>query len=370
MPVTVKAVQSPQDHEAFLKLGNELHRDEECWIPPFPLAYAHFLDRSANPYFEHADAEFFLAERDGRPVGQIAAHIDHALNEFKDNRWGLFGFFESENDQDVADALVGAASGWLAERGRDRMIGPLQFSTKEDPGLLVEGNETPPVVMQPWHPAFYADLLEGAGLRKAKDVLWREIELDEIPAELLGQTERWFGIAQDRYGVTIRRGSGGEDLERVFRFMMPIFAEDWGYVPWTNRELAVGLEMAQRQVGPGTLMAELNGELIGASMLVPDYNQTISNEDGHPAQSGARIDQARFLFMAVTARYRHLGVMLALSHAHIQEAREQQIGRIVIGWSWEDNENMNIGMARLGLPVAKRHRVYEKELAAEPAISE
>ncbi len=136
MPVSVRAVVSPEDFQRFVELRPRLDR-EAGRIPPLPDFYAHFLDRKENPYFEHADAEYLLAERDGAVVGHIIAHIDHALNEFQPNRWGLFGFFECEDDQQVADALVEAAGAWLSERGRDRIVGPLQFSTKDDPGLLV-----------------------------------------------------------------------------------------------------------------------------------------------------------------------------------------------------------------------------------------
>jgi GNAT superfamily N-acetyltransferase len=305
----------------------------------------------------------------------VVAHIDQALNEYQSNRWGLFGLFESEDDQEVADALVEAAAGWLAERGRDRMVGPLSFSTKEDPGLLVEGNEQPPVVMQPWHPAYYRTLLEGAGMRKAKDVLWREVEVDRVPGDLLAQAERWAELSQSRSGVSYRRGGDRASLETVFRFMRPIFGEDWGYVPWTESELAVGLEMAIRHVGPGTMMAELDGELVGASMLVPDYNQSLRVEDGRVVGMDGEIDQARFMFMAVAPEYRHLGIMPALTHLHMQEGAEGGIKRVLIGWSYEDNEQMNVGMARLGLPVVRRHRIYEKPLdssspAGEPTASE
>lgn len=377
MSVTVKPVASPQDLETFLGLSGRLHRDQTCWIPPFPEAYASYLDRKRNPYFDHAEGEYFLAERDGTAVGHIVAHIDHALNEYKDNRWGLFGFFESEHDQETADALLRAAGDWLAQRERDRMVGPLQFSTKEDPGLLIEGNDEPPVVMQPWQPSYYQALLEGAGLRKAKDVLWRRIEMDQVPAELLAQAARWAEIAQNRYGVTFRRGNQEADLERVFRFMQPIFASDWGYVPWTETELAAGLAMAMRLVGPGTLMAELDGELIGASMLVPDFNQALVIEDGKVVSTDGDVDRARFMFMAVAPEYRHLGIMPALCHLHLDEGAERGIKRVLIGWSYEDNEQMNIGMQRLGLEVAMRHRIYEKPLdspsspgAGDPTASE
>lgn len=378
MSITVRPVASPEDFERFVDFPFRLHRDEPRWVPPLREIYVHVLTREQNPYFEHADAEYLLAERDGEVVGHIIAHIDDALNEYQGNRWGLFGFFEAEDDQEIANALVDAAAEWLSERGRDRMVGPLYFSTKEDPGVLVEGFERP-VILQPWHPPYYGGLLEGAGLEKARDVLWRQIDLDEVPEELLAQASKWATTVKTKYGVTIRPPREEEmeaDLEAVFRFIPPVFESHWCYVPWTESEMTAGLATAARMMGPGTLMAELDGELIGASMVVPDFNQAFVHENGQVVRTEKKIDQARLLFMGVAPEYRHLGIMPALSHVHIEDARRRGINRLVIGWSHEDNKQMNVGLARLGLEVAKRHRIYEKELdsasspSGEPATSE
>lgn len=360
MAVTVRAVRSDEDLEQFLAFANRLHRDEPNWIPPPPAMYAAMFDRESVPYFEHADAEYFLAERDGVPAGHIVAHIDHALNEFKDNRWGLFGFFRAEDDQEVADALLAAAEHWLRERGRDRILGPLNFSTKEDPGLLIEGNDLRPIVFQSWHPPYFRGLPEGYGLTKAKDVLWRDLDLELIPNALRERLARWAELVDSRFGITVRPLSQEDpagDLERVYRFFPPLFASHWGYVPLTENELRGGMHVAVQMLGPGTLMAEQNGEIIGASMVVPDYLQALGRGDGG---APAPIDRARFLFMAVKPEFGHTGVSAAIFHHHLQTAERDGIKSAVLGWSVEDNEQMNAAIGRLGLPVTRRHRVYEK----------
>lgn len=379
MPVNLRTVSSREDFQRFVELPFRLHRDEPLWIPPPANLYAHQLSRDRNPYFEHAEAEYLLAERDGELVGHVIAHIDHILNERKDNSWGLFGFFESENDPEVARALLGAAADWLADRGRDVMVGPLQFTAREDPGVLVEGNDRPPVILQPWNPTYYGALLEGAGLRKSVDVLWREVELDAVPGPLMAVAAKWAQTARDRFGVTIRPPSPEEpevDMERVFRWSPPFFESHWGYVAPTEGEIAAALEVATPFLGPGTLLAEREGELVGASMMMPDYNQALANRDGEVIRTSRQVDQARMMMMVIDPAFRHLGIAIALSHEHIERARGQGIGRFVIGWSLEDNEQMNSLVARLGLPVARRHRVYEKELSSaspsgvDPATSE
>jgi GNAT superfamily N-acetyltransferase len=366
VPVTVRAVASPEDFQAFLAFASKLHRDDPCWIPMPPEIYARLLSREENPYFEHADAELFLAERDGEIVGQIIGHVDHRLNEFQHNEWGLFGLFEAEDDQIVADALIEAAAQWLSERGRNRMVGPLLFSTNEDFGLLVEGNDRRPVALQQWHPPYYRELLERAGFSKEVDMVWRELEMDQIPDELLAHTSRWAALVKTRFGVTIREPYEDDveaDLERVFRFMAPIFESHWGSVPKTENELVDGLEMSARFVGPGTLIAERDGELIGASMLMPDFHQHLVREGGEVIWSEKKIDQARLMFMAVEPAYRHIGITPALCHEHLEMARREGIERFVIGSSLEDNQQMNAMAARLGLEVARRQRVFAKELS-------
>jgi GNAT superfamily N-acetyltransferase len=364
MALAVRAVATEQDQERFVALADRLHRDEPNWIPPPPEAYAAILDRDRTPYFEHADAEYLLAERDGEVVGHVIAHIDHELNEFKQNRWGLFGFFRCVDDQEVANLLLEAAEQWLADRDREKMVGPLEFSTKEDPGLLIEGYDLRPVIFQPWHPPYYRRLLEGFGLTKAKDVLWRDLELDQVPARLREQMAKWAERVESRFGITIRPLSDDDpaaDMERVYRFFPSIFASHWGYVPLTERELTGGMQFAVELMGRGTLIAELDGEVIGASMLVPDYLQNLESTDGTVAQT-SQIDRARFMFMAVKPEQRHTGIPAAIFDRHLRDAERDGIKRLVLGWSVEDNEQMNAAVARLGLPVSRRHRIFEKAI--------
>ena len=155
-----------------------LYRNEPNWIPPLVAERRAFLDRSKNPFFSHAEAQFFLALRDGEPVGRISAHLDRHFNEFQGNDWGMFGFFESEDDPAVAGALLDAAQAWLRDRGRDRMVGPMDFTTNDECGLLIEGHERKPLILEGWHHRYYPELLEGWGLRKAMDLYMWELRLD------------------------------------------------------------------------------------------------------------------------------------------------------------------------------------------------
>jgi len=139
MALEIRPVAGRRDLDTFVRLPFRLYRNEPHWVPPLVHERKQALDRGSNPFFRHAEAEYFLAWRDGRAVGRITAHVDRHFNEFQGNRWGLFGFFECEDDPEVAAALLGAAEGWLRERGRDRMVGPMSFTTNDECGVLIDG---------------------------------------------------------------------------------------------------------------------------------------------------------------------------------------------------------------------------------------
>src|SRR5579863_6883004 len=172
--VEIRPVRGRRELTAFIRLPWRLYRGEPNWVPPLLMDVKKRLDRRRNPFFEHAEAEYFLAWRDGRPVGRVSAHIDRNFNEFQKNAWGLFGWFECEDDPEAARALLDAAGGWLGERGRDRMVGPMDFTTNDEIGLLISGHERPPVILCQWHHPYYQRLFEhDLGMSKAMDVyMW------------------------------------------------------------------------------------------------------------------------------------------------------------------------------------------------------
>ncbi len=163
MALEVRPVTTRRDLRTFIKLPWRLYRQEPNWVAPLLMDVKKRLDRKKNPFFKHAEAQYFLAYRDGRPVGRISAHIDQNFNSFHGNEWGLFGFFECEDDAEAAHALADAAEGWLRERGRDRMVGPMDFTTNDEIGLLITGHEYPPIILCPWHHPYYQRIFEQGG---------------------------------------------------------------------------------------------------------------------------------------------------------------------------------------------------------------
>ena len=151
----VRPVASKRELNLFIKLPWRLYRNEPNWVPPLVFDRKRFLDRSRNPFFKHAEVELFLAWRGETPVGRISAQIDRNFNEFQHHDWGMFGFFECENDPEVAQALLSTAEEWLRARGRDRMVGPMDFTTNDECGILVEGYDLLPTILTNWHHPYY-----------------------------------------------------------------------------------------------------------------------------------------------------------------------------------------------------------------------
>ena len=371
MPVEVRPVASRRELMRFIRLPWQLYRGEPRWVPPLISERKRFLDRERNPFFEHAEAEYLLAWRDGEPVGRISAHVDHRFNEFQSNDWGQFGFFECADDAEAAGELLGAAERWLRERGRDRMVGPFDFSTNHECGLLIEGHERPPQILENWHHPYYAALLESAGFRKAMDLLKWELHISDR-AKVLPVITELAGRLEPEHGIRVRhmrRRDFAAEVRRFSEVYNSAWERNWGFVPLTEAELA----QEARELRPiidenWALIAERDGETVGAALTLPDYNQVLAELDGRLLPLGwlkamrarRRIDRVRVHALGVKPEFQHTGVAAAFYLEHFEmAARTPQTGG-EMGWILETNTAMNRAMEAMGGRIVKRFRLYEK----------
>ena len=253
------------------------------WIPPLKLERYLFLNRKANAFFKHGEAEYFLARSGGRVVGRITAQVDHAFNEFHQSRWGMFGFLEFEEDSETLEALLDAAAEWLRARGCDRMIGPMDFQMNDESGVLIEGFDHEPMIKQPWHPPYYRQRCEAAGLSKAMDLLmWERNTFD--PEELSPQLKRIAERARTRHGVTIRpmsRRHLRRELDDFAKVYNSAWSKNWGFVPYSKEDLdAYALDLHLVYSKDWFMVAEVNGETAAIAITVPDVNQVLKKMRG------------------------------------------------------------------------------------------
>ncbi len=366
-------MQSKRDLMRFIKLPWSLYRNEPRWVPPLISERKRHLDREHNPFFLHAEAEYFLAWRDGEPVGRITAHIDRRLNEFHDNAWGLFGCFECEENTETAHALLATAEAWLRERGRDRMVGPMDFSTNHECGLLVEGFDRRPQILENWHFPYYAALIESYGLTKAMDLLKWELHISDREKMLPVLFELAAKVEPD-HGVTVRHMSKRHFKEEVRAFMEVYNAaweKNWAFVPLTDEELvSYAKELQPIHDENWAWVAEKDGEVIGAALTLPDYNQILRKVNGrllpigwlHFLRARKEIDSVRVFALGVKPEYQHTGVAAKFYVEHFESASRTPQTWGEMGWILASNIAMNRGMEAMNGRIVKRYRVYEKAL--------
>jgi GNAT superfamily N-acetyltransferase len=374
--VRVRAARDRRDRQRFVDLPYRLHARDPLWVPPLRRDVELLLSREKNPFFEHAEAEYFLAERAGEVVGRIAAISNRLHNETHGDRVGFFGFFESTDDQAVADALLDAAAEWCRARGHDVLRGPASFSVNDECGLLVDGFETPPALMMPHNPRYYVTLLERAGLGKAKDLWVYEGGSEEryipVPERLARGTE----LIRQRMGITIRpldmKNFEGE-VERIKQLYNAAWEKNWGFVPMTDHEIDHLAAQFKPVVIPELVpIAEKDGKVIGFGITLPDLNVVFRrNRSGRMfpmilkllwALKTRKIRRARILLLGVLPEYRGKGVDAMLYHWIWTRSGERGIYWGEAGWILEDNPAMNAGLEKMTFKVYKTYRLYDRAI--------
>jgi GNAT superfamily N-acetyltransferase len=372
MAVQIRPVKGLGDLRAFVDLPFRLHAGTP-WIPPLKLERYAFLIQKLNPYFKHGEAQYFLARRDGRVVGRVTAQVDRAYNEFHQSRWGMFGFLEFEDDPEVLSALLAAAEGWLRERGCDRMVGPMDFTMNEESGVLFEGYEIEPLIRQPWHPPYYFQRCEEAGLSKAMDLLSWELHVNnrEILDPIL---PRLSDRARTKYGITIRpmsRRHLRRDLDEFAKVYNAAWSHNWGFVPYSKEDLdALAVDYQLVYDRDWFMIAEDDGKTVAMAITIPDIHQIYKKMHGRLLPLGwwyylnrrRIIDRVRVGFLGVLPEYQHTGVAAALYLDHFAAAERTRIQAGEASWILETNSSMNRGLEAMGGRVVKRWRVFERML--------
>jgi hypothetical protein len=378
----VRQAADARSRRAFLDLPCRLYADDPNWVPPLRSARAK-LFAGKTAFFDHAEMALFLAERSGRAVGRVAAIHNTAHNAWHDDGVGFFGFFECEcRDEDAAAALLDRAERWLAERGLDTLRGPVNPSMNSECGLLVEGFDRPPMVMMPYNPEAYAGLLEAHGLRKRKDLLAFRIVDDDLQpgTPLRRRMERTVNAIRRRHPEVDVRCLRMRQLEtEVVRFLS-VFEEarrnNWGYVPVTEREILETARDMKRVVDPEiVILAEMNGEPVGASLALPDVNRALAAAGGRMLPFGflrffrelKRTREIRILGIAALAEHRHRGITaLLLTETMIRGmAKGYCFGEA--SWVLEDNAMSSRTIINtLGAERYKTYRIYDKPIARAP----
>jgi hypothetical protein len=376
MAVEIRPVVTRRELRAFVRLPWRLYRDEPKWVAPLLMDVKKRVSQDKNPFFKHAQAQFFLAYRDGPPVGRVSAHIDQNFNEFQGNAWGLFGWFECEDDPEAVRALLDAAAGWLRERGRDRMVGPMDFTTNDEIGVLVAGHEHRPIILCPWHHPYYQRLLEqDAGMERAMDLYMWSLHVtgrEHVHPAIWQAADR----LESEHGIVCRKCRKRDLQQEVTRFLEVYNASwerNWGFVPLTEEEVrhyAKDLKPVLDENWAMVAEHKDTGEVIGAALTLPDFNQVLAKLNGRLLPFGwltalrekKKIDAVRVFALGVKPAYQHTGVAARFYQMHFDAAEHTPQKGAEMGWILETNTPMNRAMEGMGGQIKRRYRAYERTL--------
>jgi len=382
-PLHIQPARTREERRAFLTLPWRVYQGDPYWVPPFLSERMAFLDPNHNPFFEHATLDLFMAKRGEEVVGTIAAFTNHRHNEFQGEDVGFFGFFETLDDQEAAEALLETAENWSLDHGHTAIRGPAQFSTNEECGLLVDGFDDPPRILMTYNPRRYVDYIEGRGYQKAMDLWAYELDKDmftrggHFPDKLVRVLEkvRARGKIQIR---TLDMRQFDTELVKVKRIYNKSWARNWGFVPMTDAEIdKLGQELRQILDPDLIFIADVDGETVGFSLPLPDLNQPLRQAYPRPETSEwwtklkllwywkvrRSVTWLRVFAMGVLPEYRHRGIDALFYYETAKAALAKGIRHAEMSWILENNHMMNRGIQMMGGQVYKTYRFYEKALS-------
>jgi hypothetical protein len=381
MPVTVSPVRTKADKKAFIDLHYRLNRDDPNWVPPLKDEVNGLITPGKNPWFEHAEDELFLARRDGRVVGRISGQVDQLVLEHMGAGTGQWGMLEAE-DEETAHALIAAAEEWLRGKGMTRALGPFSLGIWDEPGLLVQGHDHPPMVMMGHNKAAYQTWVESAGYRGVKDLYTYDIDTTEPFPPLIARI-----VASGQKNPKIRtrkvdKSRFDEEATLILSILNDAWSDNWGYIPLTDAEIAFAGKKLKPIVFEDMIrIAEYddgNGfQPVAFMMTLPNLNLVLKRLNGSLFPFGfikllrwlgaKRFPEARVPLMGVVRRLQASRLASQLAFMLIEEIRIDShakfgVVRGELGWVLEDNQGMRAIADAIGSKINKVYRIYEKTL--------
>ncbi len=369
--VEVLAVRTPAELDRFIRLPARLYGNDPSFIPPLLLERKESLSPRKNPYFQHAEAQFFLATRGGRDVGRISAQVDRLARDAE----GHFGLIAAEDDAQVFAALFEAAEGWLRARGCTRVVGPFNLSINEESGLLVDGFDTPPMLLMAHDPRYAGPRIETCGYAKAKDTLAYLYDVEQgLPRSALRLIDERRPARLTVRNLDARQYL--EEFDRITAIFNDAWSGNWGFIPFTEAEIRHMAKSMKPLVHPELVaIAELDRKPIGFGVLLPNLNEAIADFDGRLMPFNwlklllrlKRTRTGRVPLMGIR-RSHNGGVMGGLIAFLIidrlrEGARRRGMQKVELSWILEDNWPMRRVIESLGAAPYKTYRLYEKVIA-------
>ena len=375
--IKIRTVTAKQDRKAFVDFAWEVYKDDPAWIPPLKDEVHGLLDPKKNPWFGHGHAALFLAERGGRVVGRISAQVDDLVQIHMEAGLGQWGMFEAL-DGEVAAALIAHAEQWLRGEGMTKSLGPISISIWDEPGLLIDGFDQPPMVMMGHHLPTYRAWIEAAGYAKAKDLYTYQLD---IRIDMVPVIDRLIKAGERNPRIRIRevdKSNFDKEAAIIMGLLNDAWSDNWGYVPLTEAEIAyAGKKLKPIIYEDLVRIAEVDGEPAAFMITIPDVNEMIRDLNGNLFPFGwakllwrlrkPRTERVRVPLMGVAKKYqggRLAGQLAFMLIEYIRRACVEKYGVHYgeFGWVLEDNQGM-MSIAQLpGADINHTYRIYEKAL--------
>jgi hypothetical protein len=377
--VNVVPVEGRALWRAFHRLPHQIYKDDPAWIAPLTLERESHFDKAHNPFFQHAKGQFWLALRQGQPVGRITAQIDALYLAQHNDATGHFGFIEGIDDPDVFAALLGTAEAWLKAEGMRRAAGPISFAMWDEPGLLVDGFETPPSVMMGHALPYYGPRILGQGYTPLQDLLAYDFDVQKpFPRAMMRLVER----AENKQEFHFRparfdRKHFDSEIALILDVMNDAWAENWGFVPMTKAEIDDIAVVFKYLLRPdAVVIAEYEGEAAGFAMVIPNLNEAARDLKGRLFPLGflkllwrlkvRGVSSGRMAMMGIRRKWwlSPAGAILALMIIYRAKASDfaKRGLRAELSWILDSNERIKHVLQVVGATPYKRYRIYEKAL--------
>lgn len=370
--ITVKKVSTKSELNEFIKFPWKIYKDDKYWVPPLLMEQKTLLDKQKNSFFKAAEADYFLAYRNGEMVGRIAAVKNDLHLKYHNDDSGQFGFFECINDQQVADALFDATKNWMKEKGLKFMKGPANPSSNDIYGMLIEGFDDSPRLLMPYNPEYYIKLCENYGMKKGKDMFaWKIVNEKLMASEKL---KRGQELVRKRYNLKISQldmKNFQKDLEKFKYVYNKAWAPNWGFVPMTEEQIdAMAKDMKPLAEPSLVLFGEIDGELVGAAFVMLDYNFIFKQMNGRLLPFNfiklftqkKKIKWARILTLGIIPEFQKRGLDTVFYWEIVNRAANIGIRLGEASWVLEDNDMMNRGLELMNGERYKRYRIWEAEV--------
>jgi GNAT superfamily N-acetyltransferase len=370
----VKEVKNQHDLITFIRLPWEIYEEDEYWVPPLIKDLLKKFNPT-HPFRFHSEMILFLALQGGKVVGRIAGIMDRHYIEFHQEKVGFFGFFESVPDAEVAGTLLSRVADWLKGHGMEKMIGPMNPSTNDECGLLIEGFDSSPCLMMPYNPPYYPSLLEGFGLKKAMDLYAYLLDKRSFQEDRLTRITNRLKKREPQLWVrSLKLRDFDHELKIIKEIYNQAWTKNWGFVPLTEEEInLLAKELKPLAVPDLVLFAYWGDDPVGFSVALPDYNEVLKHLNGKVGILGGlrflyysrKIKTVRVMLLGVKQAFRNKGVEVLLYIETFKRGPQAGYHQGECSWILESNIPMQHGLEAMGGRRYKTYRIYEMPLRLE-----